>query len=143
MQYNITQAQLGVRPNVEIPSRKVYEELQEIGIRKMVSEHYDLLVQSEIKNLFPSTPELIEIAKNNAADFFVQICGGEPHFSKNRGAPKMGARHAPFEITQNARKVWLQCYKQVIEQQNMSDEAKQSFWNYLDIFSIWMMNSPK
>ena len=141
MQYNITQAQLGVRPQVVIPSRKVYEELQEVGIRKMVSDHYDLLVKSEIKNLFPPTPELVEIAKKNAADFFVQICGGKPYFNQNRGAPKMGIRHAPFKITQNARKVWLQTYKEVLEKQNISEEAKQSFWNYLDIFSIWMMNS--
>jgi hemoglobin len=25
---------------------------------------------------------------------------------------------------------------------DMPDDLKESFWNYLDIFSIWMMNTP-
>ena len=53
----------------------------------------------------------------------------------------MARRHAPFKITIKARKVWLESYIPVLQALDMSDELKQSFWNYLDIFSIWMMNS--
>ena len=29
------------------------------------------------------------------------------------------------------------------KEKDMPDDLKQSFWNYLDIFSIWMVNTPQ
>jgi len=141
MDYTITQAQLGTRPSVQIPDSRVFEHLGEIGMRKMVSDHYDILATSSIKGLFPPTPELLEKAKTHSANFFIQISGGPNFYAVTRGAPMMAARHAPFKITQEARKVWLESYIPVLEKLDMSDELKQSFWNYLNIFSIWMMNT--
>ena len=141
MQYNITEAQLGQRPRVELPNPQILEHLGEEGMRKMISDHYDLLKQSNIRGLFPPTEKGFELAKQHSADFFIQICGGERHFDKNRGAPRMVGRHAPFSITAEARKIWLESYIMVLSSIDMSDELKKSFWKYLDIFSIWMINS--
>ncbi len=141
MEYKITPAQVGTRPSVELPSPKVLEFLGEEGMRNLISQHYDLLKISKIKHLFPRTPEAFEKAKEHSADFFIQICGGRPYFNEKRGRPMMVARHAPFKITQEARKIWLESYAIVLEKLDMPEELKQSFWNYLDIFSIWMMNS--
>jgi len=143
MDYTITQAQLGTRPNVQIPNPKFYEAMGEEKMRQLVSDHYDILAQSSIKGLFPPTKELLEKAKQNSADFFIQISGGPKYFNVTRGAPQMGRRHAPFKITQEARKVWLESYIPILQNLDISDELKQSFWNYLDIFSIWMMNSSE
>ena len=107
----------------------------------MVSDHYDLLSQSEINNLFPRIDEALEKAKQRSADFFIQICGGHPYFNENRGKPLLVKRHAPFQITPEARKVWLKCYQQVLSDLNIQEEIIQSFWNYLNIFSFWMVNS--
>ncbi len=86
-----------------------------------------------------------EEAKKRAADFFIQVLGGYPHFSENRGAPRMVGRHAPFRITPSARKVWLELYIPVLEK--LTDKAPQPlieiFWNYLNIFSIWMINTKE
>ena len=141
MQYNITPAQIGQRPRVELPNPKILEHLGEEGMRKMISDHYDLLKQSNIRGLFPPTEKGFEMAKQHSADFFIQICGGERHFDKNRGAPRMVGRHAPFKITAEARRIWLESYIMVLSTLDMSDELKESFWKYLDIFSIWMINS--
>ena len=54
----------------------------------------------------------------------------------------MVARHSPFKITPEARVVWLELYKGLIENLEIEDQLKLSFWNYLDIFSIWMINTP-
>lgn len=143
MQFNITQAQVGTRPPVTKPNPKVLEFLGEEGMRKLVSDHYDLLRQSDIKGLFPPSDEGFALAKQHSADFFIQICGGPDYFNQNRGAPMMGARHQPFRITPSARKVWLESYAIVLSQLDMPEELKESYWNYLDIFSIWMMNTPE
>ncbi len=142
MQFTITQAQLGTRPPVVKPDPKVLQFLGEDGMRNLISSHYDLLRQSNIKGLFPPTDEGFEMAKKHSADFFIQICGGPDYFNQSRGAPMMAGRHAAFKITPEARNIWLESYIIVLSALDMPDDLKLSFWNYLDIFSIWMMNTP-
>ena len=143
MQFNITQAQFGTRPPVVKPDPKVLEFLGEDGMRKLISDHYDLLKESNIKGLFPPTPEGFEQAKKNSADFFIQICGGPDYFNQNRGAPMMVGRDQPFKITPEARKIWLESYIIVLSKLDMPEDLKLSFWNYVDIFSVWMVNTPE
>lgn len=143
MNFTITQAQFGTRPQVELPSPKILDFLGEEGMRKLVADHYDLLRQSNIKGLFPPSNEGFEMAKKHSADFFIQICGGPRYFDQSRGAPRMVARHSAFKINQEARRIWLESYIIVLSQLDMSEELKQSFWNYIDIFSIWMLNTTE
>ncbi len=103
-------------------------------MRQLVSDHYDLLRQSNIKGLFPPTDEGFALAKQHSADFFIQICGGQPHFDQSRGAPMMAARHQPFEITPEARRIWLESYIMVLTPHDMPDDLKESFWDYLRYF---------
>jgi hemoglobin len=141
MNFQITQYEFGERPAVSLPSPKLLEILGEAGIRQMVSDHYNLLSQSEIKHLFPRIEEALDKAKQRSSDFFIQILGGHPYFNENRGKPMLARRHAPFAITTEARKVWLQCYIQVLSKLNVPEEELQSFWNYLNVFSFWMVNT--
>lgn len=129
------------RPDVKLPSKEMFTLLQEEGIRKLVSDHYNLLRESSIAHLFPKNPIAFEKAKEHSADFFIQICGGPMYFNKNRGKPQLFKRHLPHKITPEARVVWLDCYKQVLEKLNVHDDVKQTFWDYLNVFSIWMVNS--
>ncbi len=141
MQFNITPAVINQQVPVNLPSPKFLEHLGEERMRKMVSDHYDLLRQSNISGLFPPTDEGFEMAKKHSADFFIQICGGPSYFNQSRGAPMMRARHGSFKITVEARRIWLESYIMVLSQLDMPDELKESFWNYIDIFSMWMINS--
>lgn len=140
MYFSISQFEFGQRPPVILPSPEFLEKLTEEGMRKLVSDHYDLLSQSEIKNLFPRIDEALDKAKQRSSDFFIQICGGHPYFNENRGKPMLAKRHATFTITPEARMVWLDCYKQVLSKLDLPEELVQSFWNYLNVFSFWMVN---
>lgn len=141
MQFNITPAIINQQIPVDLPTPKILEYLGEEGMRKLISDHYDLLRQSNIKGLFPPSNEGFEMAKKHSADFFIQICGGPSYFNESRGAPMMRARHASFRITIEARRIWLESYAMVLNGVDMPDDLKQSFWNYIDIFSMWMINS--
>lgn len=131
----------GVRPGVTLPSKQMFTLLGEEGMRKMVSDHYSLLKESEIKDLFPTNPIAFEKAKEHSADFFIQICGGPEYFNQNRGMPQLNRRHLPFKITAEGRQVWLNCYSEVLQKLELPSEVLNSFWNYLDVFSKWMVNS--
>lgn len=141
MQFNISQAQFGVRPSVTLPNPEFLKVVGEDGLRKIISDHYDLIRKSPINNIFPEDEKEFEQAKINSSDFFIQICGGPKYFNENRGAPMMVARHQPFKITPKTRMVWLECYIEVLKKLDIDEELLKSFWNYLDIFSIWMVNT--
>lgn len=143
MQFNISQAQFGIRPSVTLPNPEFLKVLGEEGIRKLISDHYDLIKQSSIYEIFPQDEKEFEQAKINSSDFFIQICGGKKYFNENRGAPMMVARHQPFKITPKTRIVWLECYIEVLKKLDIDENLLKSFWNYLDIFSIWMINSKE
>jgi len=141
MELNISPATIGMRPKVDLPNPDFLEHLKENGIRKLVSDYYDLLIKSEIKHLFPPSKEALEVAKLKSSDFFIQICGGRPYFNENQGSPMLAKRHAPFKITANGRLEWLRCYQELLPQLNIPEELVISYWNYLNIFSMWMINS--
>lgn len=143
MEFTISQFEFGQRPPVTLPSPDFLKLLTEEGIRKMVSDHYNLLFKSEINFLFPCTEEGLNKAKQNSADFFIQICGGHPYYQENRGKPMLAKRHAAGAISSEARIVWLQCYIQVLSQLDVPDNVLFSFWKYLNVFSTWMVNSEK
>lgn len=141
MDFQIRDYSKGQKPNVSLPSYDMYKVLGEEGIRKLVSDHYDFLVSSPVKDLFPATAAELERAKKHAADFFIQICGGPMYFNLNRGRPMLYKRHLPFKITSEARMVWLDCYRHALQKQDIPEEAALSFWNYLNDFSMWMVNT--
>lgn len=141
MEFVISKYYRGVRPGVTLPSKEILVLLKEDGMRKMVSDHYDLLAQSSIQDLFPQNPIALEKAKEHSADFFIQICGGPDYFNQNRGKPQLNRRHLPFKITAKARIEWLNCYRIVLQKLDLPDDVLLSFWNYLDVFSKWMVNS--
>ncbi|WP_297443761.1 globin [Sulfurimonas sp.] len=144
MNLEISQAQFGVRPPVQKPIPEFLLEVGEEGIRELISKHYDAIKKSDIVHLFPLDEAEFEKAKINSADFFIQICGGPKYFNTNRGAPQMVGRHARFRIDAKARLTWLELYKpllQELKEQGVTETSLKSFWGYLDIFSIWMINT--
>ena len=142
MELKINTYQFGERPQATIPVPEFLQAIGEDGVRKMVSKHYDLLVESAIKDLFPPQPEGLEMAKKHSADFIIQICGGPQLFNQNRGNPKLASRHQPFAITPEGRVVWLECYRIAILELDIPEHLIHSFWNYVNVFSNWMVNTP-
>jgi len=144
MNLEISYAAFGVKPPVTKPIPEFLLEVGEEGLRELISKHYDAIKQSDIYALFPQNDTEFTQAKVNSADFFIQICGGPAYFNTNRGAPRMIGRHAPFAIDAKARERWLELYKPLLEElkeQGVTATSLHSFWNYLDIFSIWMINT--
>ncbi len=141
MELTISDIPFGARPNVERPNPNFLKELTEDGMRQLISNHYDLLVKSPIKHLFPTDEKGLNRAKERAADFFIQICGGPSYFNEKHGNPMLVKRHEPFNITSDGRKVWLDCYRQILPGLEVDEQLILSFWNYLNVFSIWMVNS--
>ncbi len=145
LNFSILPYQEGVTPPVTKPSPGFLTDIGEEGMRALLDRFYMDLFQSPIKELFPKEIDTMKDAGQISADFFIQICGGTPYFNQNRGAPQMGKRHAPFAITPEARLHWLVCFEEalrpIVDDKQSSEENIQSFWDYLNVFSIWMINA--
>ena len=140
MDLQINKYKVGERPTVTLPNPEFLRILGESGIREMVSKHYDLLRESKLKEMFSRDDAGFERSKQYSADFMIQILGGHEYYNEHRGKPMLVNRHQPFSITPLDRIVWLNCYKQVLLTINAPDYLKESFWNYLNIFSNWMVS---
>jgi hemoglobin len=86
----------------------------------------------------------MEEASRKSALFFVTILGGPPLYAQKFGSPRMRARHIPFEIDERARQTWLACFERTLEgadvKYNFPLEHLQSFKDFLQSFSAWMVN---
>lgn len=141
MDLQINDYKFGEKPSVTRPDTEFYTVMGEAGIRDMVSKHYDLLRASSLKDLFPKEDNAFEQSKHNSADFMIQILGGPEFYNQNRGQPLLVNRHRPFSITPEGRVTWLNCYKEVLMGIDAPEHLIVSFWNYLNVFSNWMVNT--
>ena len=139
----IIEVPMGTRADVIRPIPEFFATVGEEGMRILIDTHYELLKVSDAKHLFPiDNDEEFALAKKHAGDFFIQYLGGPKYFQESRGAPQMVGRHAPFAITPNARKTWLLTYQEALKVLDAPAKEKESFWNYLNTFSTWMVNTP-
>lgn len=141
MKYKITETVYGETPDYELPKPLFYEELGEEGLVKLFNDFYDLLVESDISNFFPQDEEGLAKVKAHNVKFFIEACGGPKYYSEAVGHFDMVKAHEPFSINEKARTEWLGCMREVLEKVDISDEAKQSFWDYLETFSKHTVNT--
>lgn len=131
----------GPPQGLSLPS-DIYVKMGEDNIFKMLEDFYQELEHSSIRHMFPG--EMKEASKKSAA-FFVQICGGPPLYNQQYGSPRMRQRHMAFPIDEGARQVWLQCFSKVLEHADIHYafpmEYRDQFWNFLEKFSAWMVNT--
>ncbi len=124
------------------PDSRIYAAMGENNIYKMLEEFYLELEKSSIRHLFP--PDM-KAASERSAAFFVFILGGPPLYQQQFGSPRMRQRHLPFAIDEEARQVWLNCFKHILQdadkKYHFPMEYMDSFWRFLDQFSIWMINT--
>jgi len=143
MNYTILPQNADYMPSVERPNDAFLAQVKEQGIRDLLSRFYLCLDKSAIRNIFPaSDAKEMEEAAQISADFFIQICGGPAYFNQRHGMPKMRQRHAPFSITAEGRLHWLICFEDALKplETSVKEEDLQSFWNYINVFSIMMIN---
>ncbi|MFT7860838.1 MAG: globin [Sulfurimonas sp.] len=145
MKLKVTDGEIGVRPPVAKPHPGFLDEVGEERFKKLVYDHYEAIKTSDIAFLFPIfDDEDFEDAKEHAFSFLIEISGGPDYFTQTRGEHQMVGRHAPFRIDEHARVSWLSLYIPLLEElvdEGITPEYIESFWNYLDIFSMWLVNT--
>ena len=127
------------------PDPYFFKSVGEERFRKLVDDHYELLKDSDIAFMFPIAYEdEFEKVKKYAADFLIQISGGPDYYAQTRGDSRMLARHARFRIDEKGRFIWLDAYRtllEALEKEGIDTKYTESFWNYLNNFSMALVNT--
>lgn len=127
------------------PNPIFFQQVGEERFRKLVNNHYELLRDSDIAFMFPiDYEEEFEKVKKYAADFLIQISGGPDYYKQTRGDSRMLARHARFRINEKGRHIWLDAYRTLLkelEKEDVDTEYIESFWDYLNNFSMVLVNT--
>jgi len=129
-------------PSANPENSKIYYKMGEENIYKMMQEFYFELEQSTIRQMFPQD---MVTASKRSAEFFIFLMGGPPIYQQKHGHPMMRKRHIPFVIDETARQEWLRCFRKVLdksdEKYNFPKEHLESFWEFIQKFSGWMVNT--
>ncbi|MFC5679411.1 globin [Aeromicrobium endophyticum] len=73
--------------------------------------------------------------------FLEQYWGGPTTYSEQRGHPRLRMRHAPFEVTPEARDRWLVHFRAGLDRAALSPEHDAQFWAYAQHAAQFMVNS--
>jgi hemoglobin len=113
----------------------------EANIFQLCADFYARIGQSPIRIMF--SDDLPEASKR-LASFFVGLLGGPPLYQQRHGDPRMRARHLAFPINEEARRIWVDCFKRTLEgagqKYQFPPEHLPGFIAFLEEFSSWMVN---
>ncbi len=145
MKYTITKTIEGEEVHFRAPTQRFYEAVGgEEGMRRLMYRFYEIIYESDIANFFPQDPEEFEKVKIKNSAFFIQICGGPKVYDEEANETDLNSYmigvHDDFSISDKARIAWLGCMKQALEEQEIDEEAKQEFWDYVEAFSKLTVN---
>jgi truncated hemoglobin YjbI len=112
------------------------------ALSKAKAQEFDYIILDTAGRLHTQAHLMEELKKVKAHNvkFFIEACGGEKHYTKAVGHFDMLKTHAMFSITEKARREWLGCMEEVLKKVDISDDAKQSFWDFLETFSKHTVN---
>jgi hemoglobin len=109
-------------------------------IKLIVDTFYQGVADDEVlRPLYPE--EDLEPANVRFRMFLEQYWGGPTTYSELRGHPRLRMRHAPFEVTEEARDRWLLHFREGLDRAALSPEHDAQFWAYAQHAANFMVNS--
>ena len=127
-------------PPIAFPPKTFLEHVGTKTIATMVLHHHRLLRHSSIAHMYPSDDAQFLEGVAKATHFLIEALGGEKVYTFSYGSPMLCRTHAPFVIDEDARLVWLETYKQTLHDLDFPKELIEVFWNWIEPFSLRMVN---
>ncbi len=111
----------------------------ETFVRLVRTFYVGVAADPELRALYPD--EDLGPAEVHLRMFLEQYWGGPTTYSKRRGHPRLGMRHAPFAVTPRARDLWLAHMRTALQTSGMTDEQVGQFWAYVSRAAHFLVNS--
>ncbi len=114
----------------------------------LVDRFYDA-VESD-KLLRPMYPKNMQPSRQRLAGFLAQYWGGPPHYSDQRGHPRLRMRHLPFAIGHAERDAWMSHMTASLDSATIADgsqrplpaEIRAAMFDHFDQAATHLTNQP-
>jgi hemoglobin len=124
-----------------VQENEVYAALGDEGFRRLVAEFYQQVPGDEVLGaLYPAND--LSGAEQRLRGFLIYRFGGPADYLQDRGHPRLRMRHAPFAVTDLARRHWLKLMRAALENAGIDPDAKDTLWNYFEATAQAMVNRP-
>ena len=131
---------------IPLPDPRFYDAVGgEEGLKKLINEFYDRIIESDISFFFPQEEEEIEKIKRHNGKYFAEISGGPKRYSEEIGHIDQVEMHKPFSINEKHRDEWLGTWREVLQEfaKDVEPELVESYFNYLVEYSKLLINRPR
>ena len=118
-----------------------YEEIGgEETIRGIVHRFYEGVAADDfLRAMYPE--EDLGPAEERFFLFLCQYWGGPTTYGELRGHPRLRMRHAPFEVTHEAKGHWLEHFRAGLDAADLTPEQDAAFWEYVVRAAEFMVNA--
>lgn len=107
----------------------------------LVADFYaGVAADPELRPMYPE--EDLGPAERRLRMFLAQYWGGPRTYSDERGHPRLRMRHAPFEITEHHRDLWLRHMRDALDMRHLDAAQDARMWDYLLMAAQSMVNQP-
>ncbi len=108
--------------------------------RRLVGRFYSSVATDPVlRPLYPE--EDLTDAADRLRMFLEQYWGGPRTYGERRGHPRLRMRHAPFQVTPQARDHWLMHMRDAVDSLDLPTEAEQLLWRYLESAAHSLVNT--
>ncbi len=105
---------------------------------RLVDRFYEGVATDPV--LRPLYPDDLGPARDRLASFLAQYWGGPPHYSAERGHPRLRMRHAPFVIGVAERDAWMAHMRAALAAAELSDEIRSAMLGYFESAATHLIN---
>ena len=115
---------------------------------ELVGRFYDAVEDDPL--LRPMYPRDMGPSRKRLASFLAQYWGGPPHYSEERGHPRLRMRHFPFAIRQAERDAWMAHMTSSLDTATIADgtgrplpaEIRAAMFDHFDNAATHLINQP-
>lgn len=116
---------------------------------ELVERFYDAVSADAL--LRPMYPRDLAPARRRLAGFLAQYWGGPPHYSDERGHPRLRMRHLPFTIGEAERDAWMRHMTASLDAATVADgsgrplpaEIRAAMFDHFDNAAAHLLNTPE
>ena len=115
---------------------------------ELVDRFYDAVEDDPL--LRPMYPRDMGPSRRRLAGFLAQYWGGPPHYSEERGHPRLRMRHMPFAIGRAERDAWMAHMTASLDAativdgtgRRLPDEIRAAMFDHFDNAATHLINQP-
>ncbi len=118
----------------------VCQTIGEAGIGRVVTGFYRQVPDDDVLGpMYP--PQDLAEAESRLRDFLIFRFGGSDRYIQQRGHPRLRIRHAPFELTQQARDRWVALMDQALSEADLPPTIETIMREFLHQTATFLINS--